>query len=261
MIEPLYFNRKVSRREPILPLLITSLPATQTTILIGPQSIAQRHDQFLNAIYANVPFRSRYEYSLQRRSFAGLVITLVTFHTDASDGSRTGLLLSFGVATTKAFAGQHPELITRYLHVFFATANRLFGTLLPNSGSQRLVELLRSDMDSADLHSLGEIMLLSSTAIGETLAGSVIRYIPRLMPRRRPFAILYADGDPSSEALSSFVYECSRRYENDWSVDGHTAAAYSLPSDILRYATDAKIIRRGKLRYLVLMRNAIRRSA
>jgi hypothetical protein len=259
MLNPVYFAGRPSRTFPVLPFVLASLPQVKSTLVIGPEFVADSHDEFVHAIYRNISTGRANAITGQTLRFKSKQCFSVSFQTDLADEvGRPGLFLSVGIVMNRGFHNSFYQSVETYLRVLFNTLNREFDTCLPETGASALLNILREPPEGIDerLQRSADALLAASASIGDVARMSWPWCRP-MHPRRdgRPLTLVHGDDADIATVLGSFLHET----RNSWpaegiQLDGRNVAALEIPAGALLGVRRAELRRTGKSRYIVLSR-------
>lgn len=207
---------------PFLPFLVAPIGNFQDTLIIGPQSIAKLHDQFINTLYAQIANVTLQSIAARIFVFDSKLCIAVIFPTNVSDkAGRPGLTISMGFFVKDKNYRFHSLILASYLDILFQNFNRVFVLSLPDGGAGKLLNRIQTEQESENwqivflnLHAILESLLLASVTVGEIsdYNNSWLK-LPNLnlgWNRKLPKAIFYPAGSDQKEILSIFLKEVGK---------------------------------------------------
>jgi hypothetical protein len=215
----IYYSDDLRRNIPLMPFLVAPVAHFQDTLIVGPQSIAALHDQFINSLYSQIGDVKLQGIVARAFVFDSKLCIAVILPTSLSDeGGRTGLTLSIGFFVRDREFRLCSSTLSLYMDIYLKSLNRIFSLTLPSEGADELLQLIQSEQGTGTqqrarlgLHTVLDSLLLSSIAAGEISSSISSRLkLPRWYFRRKrklPKAIFYPAGASQQEVLGIFLSE------------------------------------------------------
>lgn len=215
-----------------MPFFVAPFGDFQATLLIGPQSIAEVHNQFIGEFYSQTNITGNTQkMSARAFMFHSNLCVAVTLPTNLKDkGGREGLSVSFGVFATGNVAAKFPSAISAYIKIFINNLNRTFSLSLPTTGAEELLATIQAAQENSDLFDLYvrfltvlDILFIASQTVEDLIIivpkrNSFLRSLTQVHKRKAPKAILYPPDADYEEVLGFFLRELNRSF----SKVGHT---------------------------------------
>lgn len=223
---PYYYNDDLGGGLSLMPFLVAPLGEFQASILLGPQSVAELHNQFINDLYSqshNIDVvKGMIARAFMFHSRLCLAITLPTEQTDK--GGREGLSLTFGVLVNKGVIVKYHFALSAYIKVFIDNLNRVFSLSLPAEGADKflsLIHLAHEQRDFFDVYtqflSVLDMLILASRTVEDLCVSipktrSLLHRLRRWISRWKvPKVIMYPPDSDYEEILSIFFREFNRK--------------------------------------------------
>lgn len=212
---PIYYDDADSQRL-FVPLLVIPLGRHQSTMILGPQSVAANHDDFIHHLYQSVGHEHLRGTSLRAFYFrARLCLVLFLPIGLVDEAGRAGQTAALGLIAAE---GALCSILTLriFLETMLKTINRTFGVMLPETGTDKLIERLQRpgalQEEGPHLHFVVDAMLAVSTLLGD-ITNAISppgqrRWRPRWFRQRSkqvPRLIFYEPGIGTSELVSIFL--------------------------------------------------------
>jgi hypothetical protein len=210
------------RSVPFLPFLVAPLGDLQDTLILGPQSVARIHDQFINSLYAQIGNRNLQSIAARVFVFNSKLCIAILFPTNLIDkAGRPGLTLSMGFFVNDRNYRLRNSILASYLNILFQNFNRLFNLSLPTKGADQLLHYIQAKQGSEthqifllNLNAILEALLLASITVGEISESKTSWFkFPNWIFRRNrklPKAVFYPAGSNQQEILSIFLQELGK---------------------------------------------------
>lgn len=218
---PQYYEADTDDAPPFMPFIVAHVESSQDTLVVGPQRVAEAHDKFVDSLYGPVSGQKIEGMTARAFLFNSQMCVAVLLPTSLTDeGGRSGLLLAMGFFVKGRQIRIQSSTLADYLRIFLQTINRQFSLSLPQSGADRLTEIIREVKEGGQEHrdslfrlqAVMDALLLASTAVGQVSRKLPWWYkLPRMAPRREvPKTIYYQDGAAYDDVLDIFLKELSR---------------------------------------------------
>ncbi len=218
---PHYYADNVLIDSPFMPFIVAPVGVSQDTLVLGPQSVAEVHDEFINSLYRHIGSYKIEEMTARAFIFHSKVCVAVLLPTQVTDeGGRDGLIVSIGFFVRRKYIRVQSSILADYLKIYMQTINRQFSLSLPESGSDQLMEIIGGAQGNSDqrkeplfkLQSVMDMLLLASITVGE-ISKKLPWWskLPRLGPRHRlPKTIYYQTGSSYDDVLNIFLKELNQ---------------------------------------------------
>jgi len=206
----------------ILPFILAHIGQYQDTLILAPQSLAQKHDQFRNAIYS--PLSNRKLLSIYSRAFSydsRLCITLIFPSILKDEGGRSGLLFTVGCMISQDVFRKYHSVCRTYIKLMITQLNEIFDINLFKNGADNLLSKLQDDKNYGDFRKRLEITrntLLAFIFPMPKIRNSLFRFPFSLKSRKKiiPKAILYPTNSMSEKYLDFFLSEIDSIFEESY---------------------------------------------
>jgi hypothetical protein len=215
---PQYYADNVEGASPFMPFIVAPVGKSQDTLVLGPQSVAEIHDEFINSLYGHIGSSKIEGMTARAFPFHSKMCVAVLLPTRVKDdGGRSGLIVTIGFFVKKRYIRVHSSILADYLNIFIETINRQFSLSLPARGRSRLMKAIEDAQGSSDqskvslfkLQGVMDSLLLASTTVGE-ISKKLPWWskLPRVGLRQRlPKTIYYQPGTAHDDMLNIFLKE------------------------------------------------------
>lgn len=218
---PQYYVEDLQDEAALLPFIVGPVGASQDTLILGPQSIASRHEAFINKLYAHIG-TSKLE-AMSARAFlfqSNLCIAVILPTSLTDEAGRAGLTVTIGFFVNTKRLHFHSRLFADYLSMYFRALNRHLAISLPQDGADQLLHQLQLAYGDPEgqrqtllkIQAVVDTLLLASATVCAGLKKNFFQSrLPRLVRRRRVArTILYSQDTNYVEVLHIFLKELGK---------------------------------------------------
>jgi hypothetical protein len=263
---PQYYGDDLQDEAALLPFMVCPVGTSQDTLIFGPQSIASKHETFINSLYAHIGSSTLEAMAARAFLFQSNLCIAVILPTRLTDeAGRGGLTITIGFfVSTKTFHF-HSEVFADYLRMYFKAFNRHLSLSLPKDGADQLLRHVRDAYADPEgqketlfrIEAVIDTLLLASTTVCARLKkNSLLSRLPRLSKMRKSAkTILYSQDSDYVELLHIFMKELGKSIrglgktsvqEFSHNVDDGKGLMVLIP--LVIPISDAKDIKLGKCR-------------
>lgn len=194
---PIYYDHDDKDSSLLMPFLIAPFGRFQDTMILGPQSIAKVHDDFINSVYGVLRTGKLRGLGVRAFVFRKQFCFLLMIPARLSDESgRKGLTCSFGFLANRTYLPTYRLIIRDFMELFFSLLNNYLNLSLPETGSERLLTMLNQSNDMQSFNNDLRNSLFTVSECLQFMSKALMRrkqriIFPSILRHRLPRLIFY----------------------------------------------------------------------
>ena len=131
-----------------MPFIVAPFNNFQDTMVLGPQSVSDKHDDFINALYGQIKSLRLERIAARAFIFQDKICISLMFPTQVADaGGRKGLMITLGFLTNRKIFEDNGLVFSEYFELIFKVLNNHLNLHLPNFGMDQLIKDLNDPSD------------------------------------------------------------------------------------------------------------------
>jgi hypothetical protein len=237
---------------PILPFIVAPFFENQDTLIVAPQILSQKHDEFLNQLYATVPNSTPGNIYVRIFNYESYLVVMVMFSSNQREqgSNRKGLVLTLGALIERQIFGSYDLPSSNFFKIYLTTFSQLFESDVFDIGVDSIIAKINNEEHHPEVKRKLITLLGILLNITETLYKRKRHFWERLFSRKwklssLPEIIIY-DKIATSSFVDIFLSEIDSHLDQTWfdkidvgspSIEGQKSITFlkldfPLPNDV-----------------------------